>query len=43
MSDKEHAQLVLRGYDISAIETNIGVTNATNTHYLWKNINFGAL
>jgi len=39
MSDKQHAQLVLRGYDLSTTETNIGVANATNTNYTWKNIN----
>ena len=39
MSDKHHAQLVLRGYDLTTNENNIGVANTGNTNYTWKNIN----
>ena len=37
MSDKQHAQLVLRGSDIDEINT--GVSNLTNSILLWRNIN----
>ena len=37
MSDKQHAQLVLRGSDIDEINT--GVSNLTNSNLLWRNIN----
>ena len=39
MSDKQHAQLVLRTSDINTNESNIGVSNTTNSILLWKNIN----
>ena len=39
MSDKQHAQLVLRTSDINTNESNIGLSNTTNSILLWKNIN----
>ena len=39
MSDKHHAQLVLRDYDLTTNETGIGIANNGNTNYTWKNIN----
>ena len=40
MSDKQHAQLVLRGYDITLNENNIGfTTTANNINFTFKNIN----
>ena len=39
MSDKQHAQLVLRGCDLTTNENNIGVVNNYGTNYTWKNIN----
>ena len=40
MSDKQHAQLVLRGSDISSTENNVGfITTDTNFNLTWKNVN----
>ena len=41
MSDKQHAQLVLRGSDIPAVENSAGfTTTTTNFNFTWENINF---
>ena len=43
MSDREHAQLILRGYELPLVESNIGFINATATNLTWKNINLRTL
>ena len=43
MSDREHAQLNLRGYDLPSVENNLGVANGSNSNYLWKIINLRTL
>ena len=43
MSNLANASLILKGYDLAAVETASGVCNAAKTSFTWKNINLRTL